>query len=357
MVPFMKPVVPATQCEEKAMPWEDVKQVFRPQTVQMGVMTVDVEKCTRPRGSKCQLCLENCPFKAWEIPGDNQVPLVKEEYECFSCYNCMAACPRDAVSIVESYHVQEGPFATDPHPLPAKLPIPPQDAEGNPDEWNPIEEAVFHRRSVRNYKDKSVPEPIIRRVLEAGRFAPSAGNCQPWKFIVVTDRAFIREMDEAICGAMNMTFKAYTDDELVKNLAAGYEARPNPGSYDPRVIQGGIGAIARRYMPTFLGAPAVILIAGDERAIGGAAINVGICGQNMNLVANSLGIKACWVGFSGVVNMLPAFREKLGLRPPWTIVSSLVLGYPRFKQEGVVPREFRPIAWLREGREGPEIEE
>jgi nitroreductase/Fe-S-cluster-containing hydrogenase component 2 len=339
------------------MPWEDVKEVFRPETVHMGVMTVDAEKCTRPRGSHCQLCFENCPFRAWEIPGENEVPRQKKEYECFSCYNCMVACPRGAISIVDPYHVDEGFYVTEPHPLPAKLPLEPQDAEGKPDEWNAIEQAVLYRRSVRNYRDDPVPEPLIRRVLEAGRFAPSAGNCQPWKFIVVTDRAFIKEMDEAMYGVLNTMYAMYKNEELVTNLVPMYEADPNPGLWDPRIISGGIGSIARRYGPVFLNAPVVILIAADGRAISGTDINVGVCGQNMNLVANSLGIRACWVGFSQVINMLPPLQEKLGLKPPWKISSALVLGYPRFKQDGIVPREFRPITWFREGAEGPEVEE
>ncbi|MDH5201555.1 MAG: nitroreductase family protein, partial [Candidatus Bathyarchaeota archaeon] len=280
-----------------------------------------------------------------------------EDYDCFSCYNCMVACPRDAISIVDSYHVDEGFYATDPHPLPAKMPLEPRDAEGNPDKWNAIERAVFYRRSVRNYKEQPVPEPIIRRVLEAGRFAPSAGNCQPWKFIVVTNKALIDEMNEAIYNVFSMLYNTYKNEELVTNLAAAYEADPNPGLYDPRIILGGLGAVTRGHLPVLLNAPVVILIAGDERAIGGPEINVGICGQNMNLVANSLGIKACWVGFSQAINMVPPLQEKLGLKPPWKINSAMVLGYPKFKQEGVVPREFRPITWFREGSEVPEIEE
>jgi hypothetical protein len=55
--------------------------------------------------------------------------------------------------------------------------------------------------------------------------------------------------------------------------------------------------------------------------------------------------------------MVPPMMEKLGLKPPWRICSSIVLGYPQFKQDGMVPREFRPIAWFREGATGPEIEE
>jgi hypothetical protein len=77
----------------------------------------------------------------------------------------------------------------------------------------------------------------------------------------------------------------------------------------------------------------------------------------MILAANSLGIKATWVGFVSVCNMIPSIMQKLGLQPPFAITSSIVLGYPRFKQEGIVPREFRPITWWREGADCSEIEE
>ena len=333
------------------MPWEDLKAIFRPETVHMGVIKVDPEKCTH-----CGLCLLNCPFRSWEMD-ENEVPRMKEEYQCLSCFNCMVVCPVDAISLVDVYHVDEGFYATDPHPVPVKMPYEPRDAEGNPDEWNAIERAVFERRSVRNFKDEPVPETIIRRVLEAGRFAPSSGNCQPWKFIVVTDKALIEEMEQAIRNALTPLYTMYMDDELVKNLVPIYEARPDPGTYDPRVILGGIGSIARGIAPVFLNAPAVILVACDDRAIAGPQIAAGICGQNMNLVANSLGIKSCWVGFSQVINMVPPLMEKLGLKYPWRINTSLVLGYPKFKQEGLVPREFRPLTWFREEASGPEIEE
>jgi len=337
------------------MPWEDVVAVFRPKTAHMGVMRVDPEKCTRPRGSRCQLCFDNCPFRAWELVA-GEIPRQKEVWECFSCYNCTVACPRGAVSIVESYRVDDGFWATEPHPLPAKLPLEPRDAEGNPDKWNAIERAVFYRRSVRNYKDKPVPEPLVRRVLEAGRFAPSAGNCQPWKFIVVTDKALINEMNEAIYNVLNGMYNLYMNDELVKSLVPMYEAGGNAGTFDPRIALGGLGAISRGW-PALLAAPAVILILGDQRAISGPQINVGICGQNMTLVANSLGIRSCWVGFSQVINMVPPLKEKLGIADPWLVNSAMVLGYPRFKQDGVVAREYRPVTWFREGSSGPEVEE
>jgi nitroreductase len=268
----------------------------------------------------------------------------------------MVACPRDAVSIVDVFHVDDGFWATEPC-VPAKMPLQPRDADGKPDKWNAIERAVFYRRSVRNYKDKPVPETLIRRVLEAGRFAPSAGNCQPWKFIVVTDRALMNKIDEAIVNVLGPLYHMYMDDEQVKNLALSFEANPNPAGWDPRVVMGGYGSLFRGDLPPLLNAPALIIILGDQRAISGPDINLGICGQNMNLVANSLGIRACWVGFIQALNMVPSFTEKFGVRPPWVIRTSLVLGYPKFKQDGVVAREYRPVTWFREGSEVPETDD
>ncbi len=335
------------------MPWEDLKPMFRPEpgTVHMGVMKVDPKKCTH-----CGLCLENCPFRAYELD-ENKVPRQKKEYECFSCYNCMVACPVDAISVADPYHVDTGFYATSPYPLPAKVPLKPRDADGEPDKWTEVERVVFERRSVRNYKDKPVPEPLIRRVLEAGRFAPSAGNCQPWKFIVVTNKKLLDEMNQGIYGVMAMVYAAYKDDQMVQQLVPMYEANPTPGTYDPRVILGGFGSIVRGNAPVFLNAPVVILICGDRRAISGPQINIGICGQNMNLVAKSLGLGACWVGFSQVINMLPPLQEKLGIKDPWEVTNAMMLGYPKFKQEGIVPREYRPVTWFREGSETPAIEE
>jgi len=337
-----------------AMTWEqDLKPIFRPEDVHMGTMTVDPEKCTG-----CGLCIENCLFRTWEM-GDDNIPKYKEGGACFSCYNCMVVCPNDAISIKEPYHVNSGFWQSLPYPLPVVWPLEPRDIEGNPDQWNEIEKLVLTRRTVRNFSDKPVPEPIIRRVLEAGRFAPTGGNSQPWQFIVITDKALIKEIDQASLIVFDGLHKQYTDEEGVKTLAAGYEANPAPGGWDPRIIQGGIGtSMFNRVNPPGLGAPCMIVITADTRAIGGPQMQIGICGQNMNLVANSLGIKASWAGFpcTGIL-AIPTLTSKLGIKDPFVPITTMVLGYPKFKQEGFVPREFRPIIWFREGADGSEIEE
>jgi len=60
-----------------------------------------------------------------------------------------------------------------------------------------IWETFKTRRSVRNFKPDPVPEADLRRILDAARSAPTSGNQQPWKFLVVRDPAKIAALKEA----------------------------------------------------------------------------------------------------------------------------------------------------------------
>ncbi len=55
-------------------------------------------------------------------------------------------------------------------------------------------EAIRTRRSVRSYENRAVPEAHIRRIIESATWAPSGFNKQPWKFIVIRERATIERM-------------------------------------------------------------------------------------------------------------------------------------------------------------------
>ncbi len=336
------------------MSWEKYESAIRPNMneVHMGVQKVDETKC-----NKCGLCIQNCPFRCWEKDA-NDIPVMKEVYACFSCFNCIVACPNDAISIVDTYHVDGGYWKTEDLPLPIKKPLQPKDKEGNTAEWNAIEKAVFTRRSVRNFKEKPVPDSIIQRIIEAGRFAPTAGNCQPWKFIVITDPDMIDKINKGVYKLISALYNIYLDNEMAKNLV-GVAENEGVGNLDPRVMLGGMGTVSREGEETVsLGAPAVILILGDERAPSGASLNIGICGQNMNLVAHSLGIGVCWNGFlSRFLDNIRSLKKKLGITKPWKIITSLSLGYPKFKQEGIVPREDRPVIWFRKEGTSTEIQQ
>ena len=58
-------------------------------------------------------------------------------------------------------------------------------------------EAIRTRRSIRKYKPESIPKDQVNKILEAGRWAPSANNSQPWKFIVVDEPGLLQKLAEA----------------------------------------------------------------------------------------------------------------------------------------------------------------
>ena len=77
-----------------------------------------------------------------------------------------------------------------------------------------VPEAIRNRRSVRRYRDDPVDNDTVTTVLEAAHWAPSWGNTQCWRFIVVRDP----EIKSRVADCLN---KVKFDNELVENAATG----------------------------------------------------------------------------------------------------------------------------------------
>jgi len=55
-------------------------------------------------------------------------------------------------------------------------------------------DAITQRRSVRRYKEKPFPMEELTSLVEAARWAPSAGNSQPWEFLLINDKEMVRAL-------------------------------------------------------------------------------------------------------------------------------------------------------------------
>lgn len=216
--------------------------------------------------------------------------------------------------------------------------------------WSPVEEVIFRRRSVRIYKKKQVPEYLVRRVLEAGRFAPSAGNSQPWKFIVVQDPKMIAEMTAdvvQVCARLMKVLDYLTPGKERFEPLAKIAQRFRKNELHP-IPFGAMRLIAAGKLGVWHGAPTVIVLLTDRRAPGHPALDVGIAGQNMVLTAHSLGLATCWVSFVTALKYSLKWRKRLGFRYPYELMSSIALGFPKASPDGPVLRETSAVDWFGE---------
>ena len=126
------------------------------------MIIIDRERCVG-----CGLCVSDCPADKLTVEDGKAVYTP----ECIRCGHCVAVCPKSAVSIPE-YDMEDV-------------------EEYDKDAFNVAPDHFLHavkfRRSVRNYKEKPVPREVMERILEAGRYTPTAKNRQACRFIVLQE--------------------------------------------------------------------------------------------------------------------------------------------------------------------------
>ncbi len=110
----------------------------------------------------------------------------------------------------------------------------------------PIFEVFKHRRSVRKYKPTPVPEADIRKILDAARMAPTAGNQQPWRFLVVRDRTTLDRLKDA----------------CITRSLEGYKQRENPTEEELQTRK----ERAVEYFSNVLSAPVYIVVLIDTQS-------------------------------------------------------------------------------------------
>ncbi|HNX91275.1 MAG TPA: nitroreductase family protein [Candidatus Omnitrophota bacterium] len=92
-------------------------------------------------------------------------------------------------------------------------------------------ELVKKRRSVRDFSDKSISRDDLSACIEAARYAPSACNSQPWRFIVIDDPQILHEIsDKAISGIHKMNSFASKAKAMIVILSERQKLIPGIGS-------------------------------------------------------------------------------------------------------------------------------
>jgi len=160
---------------------------------------------------------------------------------------------------------------------------------------NPVIDAILKRRSIRRYRRETVDKSIIKEVLIAGMYAPSAQNQQPWHFLVIDDRDLL--------------------DEIMK---------------------------VHPYASMLSGASFAILVCGDENlelSKGYWPVDCAAATQNILLAAHALDLGAVWLGVYPREERQKGIREIFELPShvhPFALIS---VGHPA--EEKTVPDRIK----------------
>lgn len=149
-------------------------------------------------------------------------------------------------------------------------------------------EAILNRRSIRRYTPQPVPDDMIENLLRAAMAAPSAGNEQPWHFIVIKDRAVL--------------------DQL-----------PTVHPYAQMTKQ----------------APMAILVCGDLDLVAHGEMWVQDCSaatENLLIAVQAKGLGAVWLGVYPREERIKGLRKLLGIPDSIFPFALLPIGYPGEKK-------------------------
>jgi len=166
-------------------------------------------------------------------------------------------------------------------------------------------ELLQKRRSIRDFEDKDVAMEMVEEVIKESCLAPSSGNRQEWRFVIVNNRDWIKRLS----------------DESKKSILGDIES--NPDSYMKRYKE----ALKNDHFNVFYNAPCLVLILGpkDNHTL---EIDCSLIASYFMLSAAERGLGTCWVGLGKEIRDPDTLKE-LGISEDIQLVAPIILGYPK----------------------------
>ena len=168
-----------------------------------------------------------------------------------------------------------------------------------------LSELLIKRRSVRDYQDKQVPLELIEEFITDSIKAPTAGNMQLWRFVIVNNSQWMKNISDS-CK------KAILDDisQNPKSGFKGYEDTVKNENYN-----------------CFYNAPALVYIVGSAKAAT-LAVDAGLLAAYFMFSATSRGLGTCFIAQGGELKDTSMLTE-LGIPENYRIYAPIILGYPK----------------------------
>ncbi len=273
----------------------------------MSRLIVDDAKCNR-----CGICIKECPPRIIEMVEPKALPTVipDQRERCIVCGHCVAVCPFEAISLDTMMPVDCAPVNKELLPTAEQM-----------------EHFLRSRRSIRVYKEKTVPHTVLVKLIDIARYAPSAHNSQPVQWLIVEDPAEVRKLAELVIQWMNLLVKK--SPRLVEQF-----------HFDKFV-----SAWERGEDRVLRGAPHII-VAHAPKDTAMAQENCAIALTYLELAAYSQGLGTCWAGYlMAAASSFPALINALALPGGHKCFGAMMVGYPKHEFRCIPLRNKPSIIW------------
>lgn len=276
----------------------------------------------------CGICLEICPNYCFRQEEENI--LLQYPQTCCSCGHCIALCPEEVLSHRDVPHEHFKPS---------------EQTSINPEQ---MAQLLSSRRSIRHYRDRQLSDEELSSLLQAARLAGTSSNGQTEGFMVLQNRERIRSLELLV-------IKTLWNAGL-KYLKGGFMKKLLERKYGGEMIQQysdyfGIIQNRRKHGEEegmiFRNAPTIVVVYG-LKANFLAQTNAALAVRNMELLAGTMGLGSCWVGF------LPSAAAKsrkidrfLNIPKGYTVLGALMLGEAVHSYPAQPPRKSRSVIWDR----------
>jgi len=162
-----------------------------------------------------------------------------------------------------------------------------------------------NRRSIRDFEDAQVPLEIVKEIIQETTLAPTASNVQPCRFIIIRDRALIKQLS----------------DDSKRNQLMDLERAPNSR------LEMYAGALRNESFNVFYNSPCLVFVIGPKTVLTldfDSAMTVAY----FMFSATQRGLGTCWINLGANIRD-PQLLTVIGIPEDCRIVAPIILGYPK----------------------------
>ena len=264
-------------------------------------LKVDKAKCTG-----CGTCAAVCRTNEIKLDEKKIPQPVKPNEPCFMCGHCVVACPTAAISYSGMTPENCTPFKRNMMPTVEQVDV-----------------LLQSRRSISNYKNKTVPRETIQSLIEVSRYSPSGLNAQPVHWTVIYDRKDVQRYASMTIDWLKSVSKdpAWNKRIPIDTYVGNWEKGREVITYE---------------------APHLVMVHAEGRWEEECKMAMTF----FDLVAHSRGLGTCWMGLLNLAaNIWEPLRRDLAYPEAHKSFGVMTLGYPKYNYFRIPTRKEPVITW------------